>query len=426
LTDWTTIDFFSDESLVDDPYPYFDHLRSLCPVQPLPHHGVVAVTGYDEATEVYRDTDTFSSCNSVVGPFAMFPVPLEGDDVGEIIDTHRDQLPMHEHMVTMDPPAHTRERALLMRLITPKRLKDNEAFMWRLADQQLDEFVADGRCEFINAYTQPFAMLVVADLLGVPESEYQRFREGFGLSASPGAVGAGEDGSPGMNPLAWLDDWFAQYIEDRRRTPRQDVLTALALATYPDGTVPDVTAVVRTATFLFAAGQETTARLLAAALKHLAEHPDLQDELRTHKDRIPDFVEETLRVESPVKADFRLARRTTTVGGVEVRAGTPVMLLNGAANRDPRRFECPHDFRIDRPNSQAHVAFGRGAHSCPGGPLARAEGRVSIERILDRMHDIRLSEEHHGPPGARRFRYEPTWILRGLTELHLEFTPADG
>jgi cytochrome P450 len=424
LSDWTTIDFFSDESLVDDPYPYFDHLRSQCPVQPLAHHGVMAVTGYDEATEVYRDTDTFSSCNSVVGPFAAFPVALEGDDVGDVIDSHRDQLPMNEHMVTMDPPAHTRERALLMRLITPKRLKDNEAFMWRLADRQLDEFVADGRCEFISAYTQPFAMLVVADLLGVPETEYQRFREGFGLSAAPGAVGAGEEGSPDLNPLAWLDDWFSAYIEDRRSEPRKDVLTDLALATYPDGTVPDVTAVVRTATFLFAAGQETTARLLAAALKHMAEHPGLQDELRADKDRIPDFIEEVLRVESPVKADFRLARRTTTVGGVEVRAGTPVMLLNGAANRDPRRFECPHEFRIDRPNSQAHVAFGRGAHSCPGGPLARAEGRVSIERILDRMHDIRLSEDHHGPPGARSFRYEPTWILRGLTKLHLEFTPA--
>ena len=88
---------------------------------------------------------------------------------------------MHEHMVTMDPPDHTRERALLMRLITPKRLKENEAFMWRLADQQLDEFVADGHCEFISAYAQPFAMLVVADLLGVPEADHQRFREGFGL-----------------------------------------------------------------------------------------------------------------------------------------------------------------------------------------------------------------------------------------------------
>jgi cytochrome P450 len=426
VSDWRTIDFFTDEALVADPYPYFEQLREQCPVLPLPHLGVVAVTGYDEAQDVYRDTDSFSSCNSVIGPFATFPVPLAGDDVSQVIAEHRDQLPMHEHMVTMDPPDHTRERGLLMRLITPKRLRDNEAFMWRLADQQLDELGADGRCEFIGAFAQPFAMLVVADLLGVPEEDHQRFREGFGLTKGVGRLGDDGERNVGENPLAWLDEWFAAYVEDRRRSPRKDVLTDLALATYADGTTPDVVNVVRTATFLFAAGQETTARLLATSMKHLAEHPELQDELRADKDRIPDFIEEALRMESPVKADFRLAQRTTAIGGVDIPAGTPVMLLNGAANRDPRRFECPHEFQVDRPNAQAHIAFGRGAHSCPGGPLARAEGRISLERILDRMRDIRLSEEHHGPPGDRRLRYEPTWVLRGLTSLHIEFDPVTG
>jgi cytochrome P450 len=419
-----TIDFFMDESLVEDPYPYFEHLRATCPVQPLPHHGVVAVTGYDEANEVYRDVDTFSSCNSVIGPFAAFPVPLEGDISG-IIDRYRDQLPMHEHMVTMDPPDHTQERAILMRLITPKRLKDNEEFMWRLADRQLGEFLGAGKCEFISAYTQPFAMLVVADLLGVPEEDHDGFRRFFGLAGNPGEIGAGDDHGMELNALGWLDDRFVQYIEDRRREPGTDVLSHLALATYPDGTTPAVINVVRTATFLFAAGQETTARLLAAALKHLAEHPELQDEMRANRDLIPNFLEEVLRLESPVKADFRLARQPATVGGVDIAAGTPVMLLNGAANRDPRRFECPAEFRIDRANAQSHIAFGRGNHSCPGAPLARSEGRVSLERILDQMHDIRLSEEHHGPPGDRRFAYAPTWVLRGLTELHLEFTPVE-
>ena len=424
MSDWESIDFFTDESLLEDPYPYFEQLRAKCPVVPIPHHGVVAVTGYEEAGEVYRDSATFSSCNSVIGPFATFPVPLEGDDVGHIIDTHRDQLPMNEHMVTMDPPNHTRERALIMRLITSKRLKENEAFMERLSDQLLDEFIADGHCEFISAYSQPFAMLVVADLLGVPEEDHQRFREGFGLSHTPGKLGAGE-GQMGLNALSWLDEWFAQYIEDRRRQPRQDVLTDLALATYPDGTLPDVTSVVRTATFLFAAGQETTARLLAVALKYLAEYPALQDELRSNKDLITGFIEEALRIESPVKADFRLARRSTTIGGVDIPAGTPVMLLNGAANRDPRRFDDPAEFQVDRPNARAHMAFGRGAHTCPGGPLARAEGRVSLDRILDRVRDIRLAEEYHGPPSDHHYRYEPTWVLRGLSDLHLEFTPAE-
>ena len=422
MPDWETIDFFSDQSLVEDPYPYFEHLRSQCPVLPTENLGVVAVSGYEEALEVYLDTETFSSCNSVIGPFATFPVPLEGDDVGAIIDGHRDQLPMNEHMVTMDPPMHTQERALVMRLLTPKRLKENEEFMWGLADRQIDEFVGAGHCEFISAYTQPFAMLAVADVLGVPAADHQRFREFFGLSNTPGELGG--EANIG-NALEGLDGWFAQYIEDRRRAPREDALTRLALATYPDGSTPDVIAVVRTATFLFAAGQETTARLLAVGLKYLCEYPDLQDELRAHPERIPDFIEECLRIESPVKSDFRLARRSTTVAGVDIPAGTPVMLLNGAANRDPRLFECPAEFRLDRPNAKVHLAFGRGVHACPGGPLARVEGRVSIARILDRMRDIRLSEEHHGPPSARHFEYEPTWVLRGLHQLHIEFTPAE-
>jgi len=425
MADYETVDFFADESLVEDPYPYYEHLRGTCPVLPTAHHGVVAVSGYEEASEIYLNPEAFSSCNSVIGPFATFPVPLEGDDIGPIIERHRDQLPMFEHMVTMDAPEHTRERSLIMRLLTPKRLKENEAFMWRLAERQIDEFVADGRCEFIRAYTQPFAMLVVADVLGVPEEDHQRFREGFGLAGSPGQLGSGSQGMS-SNALNWLDDWFTRYIEDRRREPRHDVLTDLALGTYPDGSTPDVVNVVRTATFLFAAGQETTARLLAVALKYLCEYPELQDELRAHSDRIPGFIEEALRIESPVKADFRLAKHPATVGGVDIAAGTPVMLLNGAANRDPRLFEDPDEFRIDRSNAKVHIAFGRGPHACPGGPLARVEGRVSIERILQRMRDIRLSEEHHGPPGARHFDYEPTWVLRGLSNLHIEFTPAEG
>ena len=425
MADYDSVDFFSDETLLEDPYPYYEHLRSQCPVLSTAHHGVVAVSGYEEASEIYLNPEGFSSCNSVIGPFATFPVALEGDDIGPIIERYRDQLPMFEHMVTMDAPAHTRERSLIMRLLTPKRLKENEAFMWRLADRQIDEFIADGHCEFIRAYTQPFAMLVVADVLGVPEADHVRFREGFGFAGSPGQLGSEGKGMGGSNALNWLDDWFSQYIEDRRREPRHDVLTDLALATYPDGSTPDVTNVVRTATFLFAAGQETTARLLAVGLKYLCEYPELQDELRAHKERIPGFIEEALRIESPVKADFRLARRQATVAGVDIAAGTPVMLLNGAANRDPRLFEQPDEFRIDRPNAKVHIAFGRGPHACPGGPLARVEGRVSIERILHRMRDIRLSEEHHGPPGARRFHYEPTWVLRGLSELYLEFTPAE-
>ncbi|MBX3313287.1 MAG: cytochrome P450 [Actinobacteria bacterium] len=424
MTDVSTIDYFFDPSLIDDPYDYYDALREKGPVLFLEHLGVVAVTGYDEACDVYRQPELFSSCNSVVGPFAPFPVPLEGDDITDLVAEHRHHMPMHEHLVTMDPPDHTRERALLMRLLTPRRLRENEEFIGRLADELLDELPESGSIEFISTYAQPFAMLVIADLLGIPESEHQRFREGFGLTSGVGTIGKGEAGNPSENPLGWLDDEFSAFVEDRRQNPRQDVLTYLANATYPDGSTPEVTAVVRTATFLFAAGQETTARLLASALKYLGEHPEVQAELRADHDKIPTFLEEILRIESPVKTDFRMTLRNTTLGGVDIPAGTPLMMLNGAANRDPGHFGCPADVQIDRVNAQHHIAFGRGAHSCPGGPLARTEGQISLERILDRW-EISLSPEHHGPDAERPFTYEPTWILRGLTELYIDLTPVE-
>jgi cytochrome P450 len=423
MTDFDAIDFFGDKSVVADPYPYFDHLREQCPVVKEGHHDVVMVTGYDEAVAVYHDVERFSSCNSVSGPFPGFPVPLEGDDVSPLIDEYRDQLPMSDQLPTLDPPVHTEQRALLMRLITPKRLKENEAFMWRLADQQLDEFVERGRCEFVKDFASPFAMLVIADLLGVPEDEHDTFRNALGLKKSEFSVGSTNQTAMTRHPLEFLYEQFSRYIEDRRRSPRDDVLTGLAAATFPDGSLPEVIEVVRIAANLFAAGQETSVRLLGTALQVIGEDAELQQQLRDERDRIPNFVEECLRFESPVKGDFRLSRVATNVGGVDIAPGTTVMVLNGAANHDPRRFECPREFRVDRANARQHLAFGHGVHTCPGAPLARAEARVCVERVLDRMGDIRISEAEHGPADNRRYEYVPTFILRGLRRLHIEFTP---
>ncbi|HEX2737298.1 MAG TPA: cytochrome P450 [Acidimicrobiia bacterium] len=426
MTDYDAIDFFRGGELIADPYPYFEWLRAQCPVQRERHHGVMMVTGYDEAIAVYNDTDTFSSCNSPTGPFPGFPVPLEGDDVNALIEQHRDELPMSDQLLTFDPPIHTAHRGLLMRLITPKRLRENEEFMWRLADTQIDEFIDRGECEFIRGYGQPFAMLVIADLLGVPESDHELFRERLrpGRREHSGTLGGtGKDDVLADNPLEFLYDQFSAYIEDRRREPRADVLSGMATATFPDGSIPEVIDVARIAANLFAAGQETSVRLFGTALQRIGDDEQLQQLLRDHREHIPNFVEECLRLESPVKGDFRLARVTTEVGGVEIPAGTTVMVVNGAANRDPRLFESPGASQVDRANARQHIAFGHGPHTCPGAPLARAEGRITIERLLDRMDNIRISEKEHGPAGARRYDYVPTYILRGVSRLYIEFEP---
>jgi cytochrome P450 len=423
VPDFDASDFFRGSDFVADPYPYFEYLRAQCPVQREPHHDVVMVTGYEEAVAIYNDTARFSSCNSVTGPFPGFPVPLTGDDVSELIEAHRDELPFHDQLPTFDPPKHTDHRALLMRLITPKRLKENEEFMWRLADRQIDEWIANGSCEFVNEYAQPFAMLVVADLLGVPEHDHELFRENLLIGKKrTGSLGGLKEGEQlAHNPLEFLYEQFTAYITERRANPQADVMTGMATATFPDGSTPDVLDVARIATNLFAAGQETTVRMIVTAIQLLGEDSALQTELRAHKEHIPNFVEETLRYESPIKGDFRLSRVPVNVGGVEIPAGTTVMVLNGAANRDPRRFDDPATFDLERANARQHIAFGHGAHTCPGAPLARAEGRVSMERLLDRLSDIRISEAEHGPPDARRYDYAPTYILRGVKKLHIEF-----
>jgi cytochrome P450 len=414
------IDWFKDPRLVDDPYPYFNALRDKCPVEPEDLYGVTMVTGWEEAVAVYNDEKTFSSCTSVTGPFPGFPVPLEGDDVTELIEKHRDELPFSDQLPTLDPPVHTNHRSLMMRLITPKRLKENEDAMWALADEVLDTYLAPGKGEFIKGFASPFTLLVIADLLGIPPEDRTAFVDGISHN-SGGGVGSTSAESLSHSPLEFLYAQFEDYVTDRRQNPRDDILTGLALASFPDGTTPTPGDVARVATNVFSAGQETTVRLLGTALKVLGDRPDIQKMVREDRSLLPNFIEEALRYESPVKGDFRLSRTPVTVGDQSLGAGTTVMVVNGAANRDPRRFDEPNDFDPARKNARQHLAFGRGIHSCPGAPLARAETRVGLERLLDRTSDIRISEEKHGPAGDRNYRYIPTFILRGLIDLHLEF-----
>jgi cytochrome P450 len=424
---YDSADIFTDESLRDDPYPYFEHLRSKCPITSLSREGAVGVTGYDEAVAILRDPETFSSVNSGAGPLLPVVAPPDGDDASNIIDSQREMLVSFqggEHMVSMDPPEHTAERAVLTRLLTPKRLRENEEFMWRYADSYLDKLVGQTTCEFVGEFSRPFTYFVVADLLGVPPEYHDEFRARLELNndkASDDSTGAASQGAM-VTGFDYLEELFASFLEDRRREPRQDVLTSIALAKYPDGSTPPLDKIMRTATFLFLAGTETSARLLATCLLFLAEDPALQDQLRNDRDLINNFIEECLRFESPVKTDSRMVRHSTSLAGVDLPAGTSVSIFLGAANRDPRRFDAPNEFRADRPNANIHLSFGRGDHACPGASLARTEARVTVNRVLDRMSDIRLSQEHHGPPGARTFDYTPTFVLRGIEKLHLTYT----
>jgi len=431
---------YTDPSLTSDPYRLLDYLAAHKPVYLEPHHGVVMVTGHEEAIAVLRAHDVFSSSTIVAGPdpMSLFPERPEGDDITEYVNSHRQYLPQNDQIVSSDPPGHTAQRALLMGLITPKRLKENEEFIWRLTDRQLDEILPRGTAEIMADYAQPYTLLVIADLLGVPEEDHamllgrrtgNRMMLGERKSADEAKGGRERHGdgdrTAGHNTLEIFYDYFSARVEERRQQPRGDVLTGMAQALFPDGTIPEPIEVARIASNLFAAGQETTVRLIGTALRRIGDEPETQAQLRANRDLVPRFIEETLRTEGPILGEYRLAVKTTELGGVHIPAGTPIFLANGAANRDPRQFECPAEFRVSRENVRRHIAFGHGIHTCPGAPLARSEARITVERLLDRTTDIRINEEVHGPAGSRRYDYMKTSMFRGLISLHLDFTVGD-
>jgi cytochrome P450 len=405
-------DFFTDPELLQDPTPYYAALRECGPVWREPHQGVFVLSRIEQILDVYSDHEHFSAIVATLGPLVKLPEPDAGESWAEVIERRRSEIPMAEMLPSIDPPRHTRHRALAGRILTPNRLRENEEFMWILADGLIDEFADRGEAEFGAAFARPFTLLVIADLLGVPREDHKTFRAW--LRGDSGNVGDPEGRHHGDQVFANLHPYFTRYIEERRASPQDDLLSRLAHVRFPDGELPEVQDVVRLASILFAAGQETTARLLAAGMRILAEQPALAEQLRSDPAGIPNFIEECLRLEGPIKSTFRLALEDTDIAGVSVPAGSVVMGLVGAANRDPSVFEDPDRFDARRPDARRNIAFGHGEHFCPGASLARAEARISFERLLARLGDFELVD-----PGA--LSYAPTFIIRGLNDLPLRF-----
>ena len=439
---YEAIDLFTDHALNANPYPYFEYLRTLGGAVRLPGRAVVAIVGFDEALSVMRDDESFSAVNAASGFSIALPFVPQGDDITGQIAQNRGKIPNAGLIVTEDPPVHTKLRSLLRGLITPRRLKANEDYMSRTADRLIKGFVGQGTINVARDYGRVFPTLVIADLLGVPETDRQKFAEL--LRAAPGLPGDLSGNQAFVhNPLETIGKIIFGYIVKRRlantwparmgrnvlaslgsgaHAEQEDILTDLALTKYLDGSTPRVIDVVGVATFLFAAGQDTTAHLITSSLRYLAEDAQLQRRLRAERKLIPAFVEEMLRLQGTVKTMFRLVRKRVNIGGIDIAPGTTVMTLLAAVNRDPKRFDRPDEIVLERANLRDNVAFSRGIHACPGSPLARAETRITLERLFDHTTDIRINDAQHGPQEARRYDYLPTYMFRGIQDLYLDIS----
>lgn len=416
-------DYYTDHSIHRDPYAFFEALREHGPVYKPPGRDYWIVTGFQEVLEVLGNTRDFSATIALQGAAVPLPFTPEGADISAQVAAHQYDFHGGDLVVNYDDVLHRNSRSLLNRLFVPSRLKANQEFMSAFADDLVKKAVAKGGCELMNEVATPFVTLVVADLLGVPAEDRQLFMEALASGPPPGSLNT-EEMLNAPSALDLMAKYFIGYVTDRRANPRQDILTDLATAKFPDGSTPDAMEIVRLSTFLFAAGQDTSAKLLGNSFRYIVDEPGLQDQLRGNLALIPSLLEEVLRLEGSTKATARLARKDTTVGGVKIPAGAKLMLSLAAANRDPRRWEDPARFKLDRPGSREHLSFGRGAHTCAGAPLARAEVRIILEKFLAQTSRIDILAEKHGPKGNRTYEFEPSFITRGLSELHVTFVPT--
>ncbi|GAB3101546.1 cytochrome P450 [Aestuariicella hydrocarbonica] len=413
-------DYFTDPTVLMDPYQYFEEMRPRGPICQLETHDCLLVSGFQECVEILRNPTDFSSLNSLAS--SAFPLPFEpqGDDINQALEANRDKYVGGDLVVTFDDLRHTNVRSLISRMFTPSRLKANEVFMQSYADEMVRGVVEQGGCELVNQIATPYVTMVIADLLGVPPADRALFEEHIAQGQTVGSI-ENPDSPTDMSTLEFMGGFFYRYLEERAANPGSDLLSELITTQYPDGATPDILELVKLAVFMFAAGQDTSAKLLGNAMRYIVDVPGLQQQLREDRKLIPWMIEEVLRLEGSSKATHRVARRDTMVGEVKIPAGKQVIVALAAANRDPRRWgDDASEFKLKRPGIREHIAFGRGSHTCAGAPLARAEVTTILNCFFDHTSSIKISTEKHGEPGARQYQFEPSFIIRGLDNLYLQ------
>jgi len=415
-------DYFSDYSVLRDPSNYFEALRQKGPASWIKNGEILAVVGFNEVLSVLQNDEVFSPVNS--SPSACLqPLPFapEGDDITEQLNAHRQEFPHWNIMTSLEGESHAANRSLINSFFTPTRLKANEEYMTGLSKKLVAEVAAKGGCDIINELSVPFVTLVIADLLGVPDGDRQKFREVVNASPRPGAMNV-DPTKESVDPMTFMGQYFYQYLQSRRENPQDDILSELANKKYPDGSTPELLDLVTAAIFVFGAGGDTTTKLIGSAILYLVQDLELQKTLRADRSLIPVFLEEILRLEGATKVLFRMAKKTTEIGGIAVPAGTRIMVSIFAANRDPERWgENAGEFQFKRPKVMQHLSFSRGTHTCIGNPLARTEGRVMLNQLFDQTEEIVLDESVHGALGEHELGYEASFLLRGLESLAVKF-----
>ena len=383
-----------------NPYIQYGRLRGEEPVHRSGALQAWILTRYEDCLAVLRDPATFSS-----------DTQQASGQVGALVREQRAASPLGDvrTLLTVDPPAHTRMRGILSRAFTPRRVAALRPRIEEVACELLASAPERGEFDLMAAFARPLPVIVIAELLGVPPDDRDRFAHwSSAIAATTELVNSEAAIAAARATTLELVDYFRGFVAERRTAPRADLISALVAAREAEELTTDE--ILAFAILLLVAGQETTTNWIGNGMLALVDRPDVANRMRVDPSITSLVVEEMLRFDSPVQAVVRVARAATRVGERPVERGDLLLVMLGAANHDPEQFDRPAEFVAARQPNR-HLSFGLGPHFCLGAPLARLEAEIAFTALLDRYASIAA--------GAGAAERGGTLLLRGLTTLPL-------
>lgn len=409
-----SVDPLFDPAVVEDPYGYFAELRNCDPVHLVEGTGTFLVTRMDLIHQVVGDTATFSSNSNAFLAMRADGRPCLLDALGDAPAPEIDGMAI---IATADPPVHNRQRKVLTGLFSRRSIDSREEEVRSVVDGILEPFIDAGRVEWMADVAEDVPAVMIARVLGVPDSAAPFLKEtGFATVEQIGGFATEDRRSELRDLMTRLGPLGEEYERVRSGGDvAPDTVLGVCVAAVEAGELDDLEAIA-TLMLIVSAGTESTTSMLGTGARILADDRSLQDRLRADPALIPSFVEEVCRLDPPFRGHYRRATVDTTLGGRSIPAGSRIILVWPAANRDAEAFEDPLDLRLDRPAPRHHVGFGWGIHLCLGAPLARLEGRITFERLLARTRDVALD--------GGELRHHPSLMIRRLVELPLRLEPS--
>ena len=373
--------------------------------------GIFVCGRYALMRQVLRDTETFSSIDSQTVDGMRPPPP-------EAVEIRKTCHPTVNTLVTNDPPSHTRIRKMVDAPFRARSLDKLNSRIEEIAHGAIDEFIGEGATEMVSRFAVPIPVRVIADMLGLDPALAPKIKAWSDASVEPlGMMVDDQRLIECAKLIKAFQDFIVEALEARRRQPQDDLLTHLVQARDAEGQGFSMAEMLSLTQQFLVAGNETTTNGIAAGVRLLAERPALLRAIKRQPDRALSFVNEVLRLESPVQGLFRVVRKDTELGGVHLPKGARIMLRFAAANRDGRKYASPEQIDLHRANAGTHVAFGAGIHHCIGAGLARLEMRQAFTALAQRLRHVALAPDND-------FTHHPSMILRGLKALRVTFEPA--